>query len=234
MKAQLTPTMQAAMDQLTGTLRGKVRKGQGITTQTARALHRRNVAFLIESYYENGDWLLVLVEPEVQEIADDQLPGLPVAEAALLAPLDPRSRYRAQRHAHIVATELADADRAAGYPNLAQTHLEALGFRVRQVAAWKSGEFTDRHFSQYTDYAGLQWKAARTQVTNLWNIGTGYGEAVLVVEATTSDEAEAKAKALITADPVGYAELTKSFGRRRLTVQEAVDARRVREAAQAG
>lgn len=230
---KLTPAMAKAMDQLTGTLRGQVRKGEGTTLGTARALHRRGLAFLIEPYYANGDWLLVLVEPEVQEIADEGLLELPVAEASLLAPLTPRQRYRALRHAHIMSRHHAQRDIDAGYPQLAQSRVQSLAHRVALVRAWQAHEITDRQYGRYTDYAGEQWVAARTQATNLWNIGTGWGEPLLVVEATTSEEAEATAKAAILADPVGYKELTGSFGRRRLTVQEAVDARRVREVAQA-
>lgn len=228
----LTPAMQRAMDQLTGTLRGQVRKGEGIRTQTARALHRRGAAFLIEPYYDNGDWLLVIVEPEEQRLTDEDLLELDPEEAAVLAELDAVRRYRALRHAHIVSRHFAERDVAAGYPQLARTRLEALRERVRVVAAWRRMEISDREYGKYTDHAGQQWKWARTQATNLWNIGTGYGEGLLVVEATTTEEAEAKATAAIKADPVGYRELLESFGRRRLTVQEAVDARRVREAAQ--
>lgn len=228
---KLTPAMDRAMDKLTGTERGQLRRGQGVTIQTARALHERGLAYLVERYYENGDWLLVVVEPEVQEVTDAQLTELLPEEAALLAPLDPKRRYRARRHAHIVATALGDRDRAAGFPQLAQSYLQALAERVRLVTAWQAGELSDAEYGRYLDYAGRQWKSARTQVTNLWNIGTGYGEGVLVVEAVEAEEAVAKATAIIKADPVGYKELVKGFGRRRLTVQEAVDARRAKEAA---
>lgn len=227
---QLTPHMHEALSFLRGTLHGKVRKGSGILTGTARALVRRGLAYLDETAFENGDWLLVLVEPQVQEITDDQLADLPLEEAALLEPLSPARRYRALRHAHIVAQHLGDRDRAAGYPQLAQTRVEALEQRVSQVLAWQEGRITDREYGRFTDYAGKQWKAAREVPTNTWYVGTGWGEAVLTVEAPEYEAAHAAAAKLIAADPVGYRELVHGFGTRRLTVGELVADRRAGKA----
>lgn len=225
----LSPSMGEALDQLTGTPNGQVRKGGGITVQTARALHRRGLAFLVENHYTNGDWLLVVVEPEVQEVTDEGLLDLPVAEAALLAPLDPKRRYRAQRHAHIVAA-LGQADVAAGYPTLAQTYLQALEQRVGHVVLWQTGVLSDRQYGRFTDHAGAQWKAAREVPTGTWYAGTGWGEAVLTVEAPEYDAAHAAASDVIAADPVGYRELIHGFGLRRLTVGELVADRRAGKA----
>jgi hypothetical protein len=230
---KLSPAMTAAMDQLTGTLDGKIRKGSGVRVGTARALHRRGLAYLDERAFSNGDWVLVLVEPEVREISDDQLLELPVAEAALLAPLAPGYRYRAARHAHIVVRHFGEKDAAAGYPQLARTYLEALRERVGIIQSWQQHRLTDREYSKYLDLAGNQWKSARTTPTNTWHIGTGWGEPVLVVEAYTGEEMQAKASEMIAADPVGYKELLKGFGSIRCTVQQWADARRVEAAVRA-
>lgn len=221
----LTPAMARALDQLQGALHGKVRKGNGIAVGTARALHRRGLAYLDETAFENGDWLLTLVEPETQVITDEGLAELPAEEAALLAPLDPRRRYRALRQAHIIARHFGDKDRAAGFPQLAQGRTEALAQRVQIVLAWQEGRLSDREYSRYSDYAGKQWKAARETPTNVWFFGKGHGEPLLVLEAATAEEAEAKADRIIAADPVGYRELTGGYGRRRITVKEWAEAR---------
>lgn len=227
---KLTPAQERALDQLRGTLHGKVRKGNGIQLATARVLHRLGLAYLDERAFENGDWLLVLVEPEVQEITDEQLLELPVAEASLLAELDPKRRYRAARHAHIVARHFAQKDIDAGYPQLARTYLEALRERVGIVQGWQQGRISDREYSRFLDLAGQQWKAARETPTNVWHFGTGWGEPLLVVEAFTAEEAEAKADKIIAADPVGYKELVNGYGRGRRTVQQWADARRLEAA----
>lgn len=227
---KLTPAQDRALDKLRGTLHGKVRRGQGIQISTARALHRRGLAYLDECAFENGDWLLTLVEPVVQEITDAELEDMPYVVAGLLRGLDPKRRYRAARHAHIVSSHFAESDRAAGYPQLARTFTEALAERVRLVLAWQAGEITDREYGQHMDLAGRQWKAARETPTNTWNIGRGWGEGLLVVEAVTEAEAQRKAEAAVQADPVGYKELLRGFGKRRLTVQEWAEARRLQEA----
>ena len=225
---KLTPAQARALDQLQGTLHGKVRKGNGIHLRTARVLHALGLAYLDERAFENGDWLLILVEPVRQTIEDAELLDLPVAEAALLAPLDPKRRYRALRHAHIVSRHMAQRDIDAGYPQLAQTRPEALRQTIPAMLHWANARPGSVKF---LDLAGKQWRAARDAATNVWHIGTGWGEAVLVVEAVTEDEARAKADAAIAADPVGYRELVKGYGKRRLTVREWADLRRVQDAA---
>lgn len=228
---KLTPAQDRALDQLRGTLHGKVRKGAGIQLATARVLHRLGLAYLDETAFGNGDWLLTLVEPEVQEITDAGLEDMPYVVAGLLRGLDPARRYRAARHAHIVSSHFAESDRAVGYPQLARTFAEALAERVRLVLAWQAGEISDRQYGQHVDLAGQQWKAARQAPTNTWNAGKGWGEALLTVEAATYEEAHALVEQTVAADPVGYRELVPGFGLKRLTVQEWADARRVREAA---
>lgn len=225
---KLTPAQARALDQLQGTLHGKVRKGNGIHLRTARVLHALGLAYLDERAFENGDWLLILVEPVRQTIEDAELLDLPVAEAALLAPLDPKRRYRALRHAHIVSRHMAQRDIDAGYPQLAQTRPEALRQTIPAMLHWANARPGSVKF---LDLAGKQWRAARDAATNVWHIGTGWGEAVLVVEAITEGEAAAKADAAIAADPVGYRELVKGYGKRRLSVREWADLRRVQDAA---
>lgn len=229
---KLTGPQERALDQLKGTLHGQVRKGSGIQLATARVLHRLGLAYLIENYFSDGSWLLVLVEPEVQEITDDQLLELSVEEASLLAPLDPKRRYRALRHAHIARKTYGEGELAVSYGDTGTSRAAVLRNRVALVTGWQEGRISDREYGRYLDLAGKQWKAAREVVTNLWNIGRSWGEGVLVVEATSRDEAHAKASKIIDADPVGYREMTGGrFGSRRLTVQEAVDARRLAAAA---
>jgi hypothetical protein len=228
---KLTPAQDRALDQLRGTLHGKVRKGAGIQLATARVLHRLGLAYLDETAFGNGDWLLTLVEPVTQEITDEDLLALDPDEATVLWELDAARRYRALRHAHIAASHFGDADRAAGYPQLARTRLQALRERVHLVSAWRRMEISDRQYGQHVDLAGQQWKAARETPTNTWNAGKGWGEGLLTVEAATYDEAYALVEKTVAADPVGYRELVGGFGLKRLTVQEWADARRVREAA---
>lgn len=230
---KLTPAQQRAMDQLTGTLHGQVRKGNGIQLSTARVLHRLGLAYLIENYFSDGSWLLALVEPQVQEITDDQLLELSVEEASLLAPLSPARRYRALRHAHIARKTYGEGELAVSHGDAGTSRAAVLRNRVAMVTAWQEGRMSDREYGRYLDLAGRQWKAARETVTNRWNIGRSWGEPVLVVEATSRDEAHAKAQKIIDADPVGYAGMEDGrFGSRRLTVQEAVDARRLALAAE--
>lgn len=220
----LTPAQERAMDGLTGHPRGQLRKGQGVQLSTARVLHRLGLAYLDERAFDNGDWLLTLVEPVRQTIEDEELLELDVEEAALLAPLEPKRRYRALRHAHIVSRFYAEQDRAAGYPQLAKTRPEALREVIPAMLHWASARPGSTRF---LDMAGRQWKAAREAATNVWNIGRSWGEPLLVVEAITREEAHAKAEAIVADDPVGYKELVGGFGSRRLTVQEWADARRL-------
>lgn len=236
---KLTPAQQRAMDQLTGTLDGRIAKGQGVRLATARVLHRLGVAHLIENYREDGTWVLVLVEPQVREITDAQLSEalvekrmVTLGEADLLRPLAPADRYRALRHAHIAREAYGKGPLAVQYGDAGTSRAAVLANRVALVLSWKSGKTSDRQYGEHRDLAGEQFKASRNVPTNLWAVGTGYGEAVLTVEAPSAQEAEGKARAAIEADPVGYRELVNGFGMRRMTVQDAVDARRAREAAE--
>lgn len=223
---KLSPAMEAAMDQLTGTTSGKIHRGQGVAYRTARALAARELVYL------EGDgemWTMVLIEPEVQEITDAALEDMGAGEAELLRPLSPARRYRALRHAHIDLA-LSGIDRAAGFAGHIQSRSEALRQRVDLVLAWQRGRITDRQYGQYIDYAGTQWKSAREHVTDIWYIGTGYGEAVLTVEAASRTAAHAQADKIIAADPVGYRELVQGYGSRRITVGQLVADRRAGQA----
>lgn len=227
---QLTPAQDRALDQLRGTLHGKVRKGSGIQLGTARVLHRLGLAYLDESAFENGDWLLVMVEPQRQTITDEELLELPVAEAALLAPLDEKRRYRALRHAHIAHEHFGKGELRVEHADTSVSRAAVLCNAIPLMLAWGASRPGTRGF---VDLAGRQWKAARETPTNVWYFGKGFGEPLLVVEAPTAEQAEAIADKMIAADPVGYRELTTGYGRRRLNVQEWADAGRMELAAQA-
>lgn len=220
----LSPAMRRAMDQLTGTLTGRLSKGEGVTLGTAKALERRDLVHLERK--AGGKWDMVLVEPEVQEITDAQLAALDAEEAEVLRPLDPARRYRALRHAHIARETYGKGPLGVQYGDTGESRLAVLRNRVRAVLAWQTGELPDREYGRLRDLAGEQWKAARNYVTDVWYIGTGWGEAVLTVVAPTTEEAERIAAERIKGNPEKYVALSKGFGRRRMTVGELVADRR--------
>lgn len=220
----LSPAMARAMDELTGTLTGRLHKGEGVTLTTAKALVRRDLAFL--DRHPDGTWTLVLIEPEVQEISDAQLAALDEEEAEVLRPLDPHRRYRALRHAHIARRSWGEGNSALAHGDAGESRLAVLRNRVRAVLAWQAGELSDREYGQRYDLAGSQWKLARNYVTDVWYIGTGWGEAVLTVVAPDRTEAERIAAEQIKADPDAYPGVTESFGSMRVTLGELVADRR--------
>lgn len=223
---KLSPAMTRAMDKLTGTLSGTLVKGEGVTLGTAKALAQRGLVHL--ERHAAGQWTIVLVEPEVQEITDAQLAALDGEEAEVLRPLSPARRYRALRHAHIARETYGKGPLGVKYGDAGESRVAVLRNRVRAVLAWQAGELSDREYGRYRDLAGEQWKAARNYVTDVWYIGTGWGEAVLTVVAPTTEEAERIAAERIKGDPEKYAALSKGFGRRRMTVGELVADRRYR------
>lgn len=227
---KLTPAMQRAMDKLTGTVKGRLRKGDGVAIQTARALHRRGLAYLEG---DNTSWDLVLIELEVREITDQQLGealiekrGMTLDEADMLRPLAPADRYRALRHAHIARETYGKGELAVQYGDAGHSRAAVLSNRVRVVLQWKTGKISDREYSNHRNLAGEQFKSARSYVTDVWYIGTGFGEAVLTVQAVDGHTARAAADKAIAADPVGYADLVKGYGTRRLTLGDLVADRR--------
>lgn len=227
---KLTPAMRRAMDKLTGTTAGRLRKGDGVALQTARALHRRGLAYLEG---DNTSWDLVLIEPEVREITDQQLGealiekrGMTLEEADMLRPLAPQDRYRALRHAHIARETYGKGELAVQYGDAGHSRAAVLANRVRLVLQWKTFKITDREYAKHRNLAGEQFKSARDYVTDVWYIGTGHGEGALVLRAVNAHAARVAADEAIAADPVGYAALTKGYGMRRLTLGELVADRR--------
>lgn len=220
---RLTPVMERAMDQLTGTTSGKIHRGQGVAVRTARALADRGLVYLEE---DGKNWTMVLIEPEVQEITDADLENLVEEEARVLRPLTPKDRYRALRHAHIARETWGKGVLAINYGDASQSRAAVLANRVGAVLAWKRGEMSDRQYSQHRDLAGEQWKAAREYVTDTWSVAERSGRHAFSVEAATREDAIAEAARIISADQVGYAELLKGYGTRRMNLGDVVAERR--------
>lgn len=217
---KLTPAMERALDRLTGTPDGKIRStDKTVKVNTARALHARGLAYL-DTDFSDGRWELILIEPQVQEIGDEQLQEMTSEEQRILTPLTPAARYRVRRHAHIRMTQLSQS---APYSREALSYTAALHVRADLTYKWKSGAITEGAYRQDPDLAGVQWKAARSAVVNAWEITTGGGQRVMVVSATTREQARTLAEVLIQGDPVGYRELVPGYATRRLRLGELTD-----------
>jgi hypothetical protein len=210
---KFTAPQQAAMDLLTGQLDGRLHSGSGVRLTTARALARQGLAWL-EEHSAASTWTLVLIEPETQEITDAELHALPSAEADLLRPLDTRRRYRALRHAHIAFSGYGPgAPLGTNYG--ARTRAETLGQVISLMLAWAESNGRDTTFN---DLAGRQWKSARNHVLDVWEVVSGSGNAVFLVDASTREEAQVLAQNRIAGEPTAFPQLSRGYGFRRQTL----------------
>ncbi|HEY9014148.1 MAG TPA: hypothetical protein VIM84_03675 [Gemmatimonadales bacterium] len=213
---KLTPAMERAMHQLTGTTTGRIVSGEGVALVTARALHRRGLAHL-ETDAQGKRWNLVLVEPAVREISDEQLQEMSRDESAILTPLTPVHRYRVRRYAHI---RMAQADPGRVYASDDTMYIAVLHVRADRTYRWQTGAISERAYMQDRDLAGEQWKAAGRTPVDVWEILDRHRNAVMVVPGSSREDAHAQAGSLIEADPVGYREVVDGYGSRRLTLAE--------------